>query len=220
MAESLKNILVRVLRATGQDEDITSIGDDDDTQFIVDRMNEAIDKLRDLGPTQINATGTISIPESTRRISLGGINPYEIIEHTFRLSTSEGDTPIQRVSYEYIIQVFPKFETDTAEYPRYVYFDSNQLAVYPLVKVGSGAKLIQFKYPLLNLKVSGLNDTFDFPDRWLRYVEYYARGEYELYKGLGQPDYHLGKAEDLYARIKAKVMATNRQGFKGYRRMA
>lgn len=221
MADTLLDIVKRVLRATGQNPSKTAFADTDDTQYIVDRINEALQKLYSQNPTQVDTDGTVTLAASTRTVSAPSDQDVsKIYPWSWRIDQSAGDKPLTFVTKEFIVGRFPLYETLEASFPQYVYIDGGDIAFYPLLTAGSTSLPIQFSYPAMNARLSSTTATFPWVDNSdeMQYLELFATGKYELYKGLGQPVVTIGLANSTWARLIARYAKNKRVGFTSYRK--
>src|SRR3982750_2896864 len=165
MADTLLNVVNEILRATQQRQQ-TAFSDNNDTNFIVDRVNDALEDVYNLKGTQIDVDGTATIPASTRKLTGPvGLDLTRIYDWSFRLNNATGDIPIQVLTKEYVVETFPLYESQEGPQPQYVYIDNNQLAVYPLLAAGSASLTLQFSYPSQFTKLTLISATFPFNDR-------------------------------------------------------
>ncbi len=221
MVDTLLDVTKEVLRATHQTVSITSFSDTNDTNWIVDRINDALNTIYDLKPTQVDLDGSVTLAASTRTVSPPtGLDIYRIYNWSYRINDSDGDIDLDFVTKEFIVTTFPEYETYEAEQPSYVYYDGNSLAFYPLLKAGSTALTIQFSYPAQFIKLTSPTDIFPFADRSteMAYIKLCAQRDYEVDKGLGQPGVTQSKIDEKWGIIVAKYQKGKRVGFKGYRR--
>ena len=219
MADTLLNVVNEILRETQQAQ-ATAFSENDDTNYIVDRVNDALDDLYALKGTPIDADGTITITPSTRTFSgPSGLDLHRIYDWTFRIHDTDGDIPVAVVTEEYITRTFPLFETFEATRPDKVYIDNNLVAVYPLLEAGASNLTLQFSYPAQFVKLTSTSATFPFPDRSeeMRYIKLHAKFEYEKLKGFGQPGDTRDERDGKKAQIIAKYARLKRVGFTGYR---
>lgn len=219
MAETLLDVVKRILRVSGQNPSKTTFSDSDDTQWVVDRINEALKWIYSKNPTVVDTHSGITLPPSTRRVAVpAGVDIYKIYDWSFRINGTP-DIALEVVSLEFITNHFENFETEEAEKPSFVYLDGGQLGFYPMVAAGSASKTIQFIYPALNSRLNSVSSTFPFPDESdeIFYCEKYAQYRYELYKGLGQPLDTANEVTSLKARLSARYARNKRIGFKPYR---
>lgn len=221
MADTMIDVINEVLRATQQRPNKTALSDNDDTNFLLDRINDALEDIYTLRPTAREIDGSITVTPSTRTFSVpSGVDPHFIHDWSFRINDADGDILLDVVTKEYIVTRFPLYESEEAEKPQYVYIDAGLIAVFPLLETGASNLTVQFSYTELLTKLTGSSNTFPFQDRSdeMRYVKLSAQLAYEIYKGLGQPAVTLGAKDSAWARIVAKYARLKRQGFIGYRR--
>lgn len=221
MADTLLAVVNEVLRATQQRCDKTSFSNNDDTNYIVDRINDALGALYALKGTEIDADGSVSIVASTRRVAGPvGLDLSRIYDWSFRLNNADGDIPLPVVTKEFIVRTYPLYETFEAAQPEMVYIDNNQLGVYPLLEAGASTLTLQFSYPAQLVKLTTTTATFPFQDRSpeMDYIKLDAQFRYEAFKGLGIPELTMQLKDDLWAGLVAKNAKLKRQGFTGYRR--
>lgn len=219
MAETALSLINRVLQNTGQNV-VTAFSDNDDSNFLLNKVNEALADLYNLNPTTVDADGSVTLPASTRVVNgPSGLDIYRIYNWSFAIDDSEGDIDLEFVTEQFIRDTYPKYDTDTAKNPRFVYIDNNRLAFYPLVEATEPSKTVVFKYPAMASRLTATTDTFPFVDNSdeLYYIEFYAQREYELYKGLGNPGVTDDKAMTKRDALDARYMLGKQSGFKGYR---
>lgn len=222
MADTLLDVVNEVLRAT-QQRVKTSFSNNDDTNYIVDRINDGLQAIYDLTPDTLDTNGTITITPSTRLFNgPASLDVANIYDWSFRIDNIDGDIKVSHVPKEYIISTYPQYETHEADKPLYVYQEGGQLGIYPLLEAGASNLTLQFIYPAAYSKLITTTDTFPFEDRSIemKYVKAYAQMRYEVFKGLGQPALTMQFLDDLWAMLHGKYTKTKRKGFVGYRRYA
>jgi len=218
---TLLDVVKKVLRACKKNTSITAFSDNDDSQYIVDRINEALQDIYSLRGTEIQADSSFTVTPSTRTYNvIAGLDLDRIFDWSVRINDPDGDIPLQVVTKQYIVDRYPLYETFEWDQPQYVYIDNNKLAVYPLLKAGSANLTIQFSYPAQPTEKTTTTATFPWPDMSyeLTYIKKYAQYKYELSKGIGQP---LDTAQDMeaaWAILTAKFTKQQRPRFIGYRR--
>jgi hypothetical protein len=221
MATTLINVVNDVLISTWQRGNKTAIAQTDSTAYIRDQLNKALRKLYKLKPFVVDADGTVTITPSTRTFA-GPVDTelQNIYPWSFRINDPNGDIPVSLVTEEYIIENYPKFETDEADKPRFIYFSNGLIAIYPLLEAGSSNLTLQFKYSTQFTKITSTSATFPFEDESdeLEYCRLYAQLEYEVMKGLGQPAVTNDKLVSLWAVLTVKHMKGKRTGFISNRR--
>lgn len=223
MADTLGAMTVRILRMTGQNPNKTGLADTDDTQWVADRINEAMQYLFNLKPFEIDLNGSITLPASTRLMDgPAGLDLYRIYDWSWRVNQTTGDVKINPVTQEFIVNSFPLYESNEGDYPEYVYLEGGQVGFYPLLKSSSASQIIQFIYPSMQSRLTDWASTFPFEDNTeeLLYCETYTKLEYEIYKGLGDPDETRDKLLTLKGILKVKYARAKRQGLKRYRRFS
>ena len=220
MADTLLSVVNEILRATSQYPNKTAFADTDSTNFIVDRVNDALGNIYSLKPTNVDADGTITVTPSTRLFNgPSGLDLYRVYNWSWRINNSDGDIAVGAVTKEFIITNYPKFETEEGPQPEYIYLDNNQIGIYPLLEAGASNLTIQFSYPANMVKLTATTATFPFADRSeeMAYIKTYAQFEYESLKGLGQPGIAYQKMMDRWGTLVAKYAREKRTGFRGYR---
>lgn len=221
MADTLIDVINDVLIATSQRGNKTAISQTDSTAYIRDRLNDALRRVYKLEPFEVDTDGTVTITPSTRTFAgptdteLHRIKPW-----SFRINDSDGDIPVTLVTEEYILEHFPKFETEEAEKPRYVYFTNGLIGAYPLLLTGSSNLNLQFKYSTQFTRLTSTSATFPFKDESdeMEYCKLYAKLHYELFKGLGQPGVTKDDVDSLWSVMVTKHMKRKRVGFTSSRR--
>lgn len=222
MVDTLIDVVNEVLVDTQQRQK-TAFSNNDDTNFIVARVNDGVKDIYHLTPDRIDTNGTVTITPSTRLFD-GPVNldVTEIHDWSFRIDNSDGDIKVAHVPKEYIVTTYPQYETHEADKPLYVYQEGTQLGIYPLLEAGASNLTLQFIYPAVYTKLVNTTDTFPFIEGTLekQYVKAYAQMRYEVFKGLGQPALTIQMVDDLWAALVGKYNKTKRIGFVGYRRYA
>lgn len=220
MADTVGNMIIRVLRASLQSPNKTAPSDSDDTQLILDKLNEAQELIRELAPTQIDEDAVYNLDELTRVIDLPvvGLDIHDIHDWSFYVLDASGERKkLTLVTNQYIYESYPKFQADASDLPRYIYFDNGKLGHYPLVKEGEGPVTCGFKYSAMAVRRTDWDQVFPFPNNWLLWMEKYATYFYEMEKGLGNPTATAVIMETLFGQIFGKVKRTKRIRMRGYR---
>ena len=215
MADTLSTVVKRVLRATQQDPMITQFSDDDDSQFIVDEINKALEDIRTLNPTHIDDDTSVSIVAGTRLYSVPtGLDVYDINRNSLRLDDGQVDW-IDRVN---LINKDQEFDTRTGPKVQYIYYEDNQIGVYPILEAGATSQTLKYQHPAVYAPLVNTTDTFPYPDPvWVTYCERKAKLAYELFKGLGNPIATQLEVDTAWANCTAMAAMTNRLYIRGYR---
>lgn len=216
MADTLLSVVKRVLRVTGQYPMITTFSDDDDTSYIVDRINDALIDLRSLNPNHLNEASTITITAGTRLYDIAsGLDVYDIDVNSLRVD----NYAIDWIDVDNLIKLHPDYETVTGEKIRYIYFDDNQIGVYPVLAAGESDQTLKYRHPDVWVRLSATTDTFPYPDpNWVTYCERRAQFEYEVFKGLGNPVATQQKMDMAWDICVARANRDNNMQLRGYRR--
>lgn len=215
MADTLLDVVKRILRVTGQDPTITVFSDDDDSQFIVDEINKAMEDIRTLNPSHTESTSTSTITAGTRLYSVStGLDIYDIDRNSLRLDNGV----VYWIDVDNLIARDKEFDTRTGPKVQYIYYENNQIGVYPILESGATDQTLKYRHPEVFTRLTATTDTFLYPDPvWVTYCERKAKLAYELYKGLGNPvatDLEVSKAWD---NCTALAGITNRLQVRGYR---
>lgn len=222
MADTLIDLINDIFVDVGRNNNKTAIAAIDQTLYIANRINEALQKLYTLEPFEIDTAGTITITPSTRTFSgPAGVNLRNIHPWSLRINNAAGDIPLELVTEEYIMATYPRFESDEADTPRYIYFTTGLVGVYPLLTAGAANLTLQFLYSGQFTELTSPSATFPFKD-WsdeMQFIKAYAKAAYELFKGLGNPDVTLQMERDAWNRIYARYAKSRRIGFSPARRM-
>lgn len=221
MAITLIEMVNKVLRATGQRPNKTAFAETDSSAFLRDRINDAVFELYQMAPTTVDADGTLTLPSATRSVAaVAGLDPYRIYDWGWRINDPTGDIPLQFVDEKMIIQTFPLYETHQGPRPVYVYIANNLPSFYPLLEAGADSLTIQYKYPANVVALTTTTATFPFADGSdeMRFIELYAKFEYEMHKLMGNPDKTEGQLETTraglfgkYATIRGAYLVGNRR---------
>jgi hypothetical protein len=218
MAITLIDLINKVLLITSQRDNKTVIAETDSTKLVREYINEALSWIYDQYPTQVDADGTGTLTTARTITPPTGLDPYRVYDWSWRIQDSAGDIPIDFVTEQFIINEYPSYETDTADNPKYVYLTNGLFGFYPLL--ASGTKTIKYKYPANSTALTATAATFPFPDESpeMKFIKLYARLQYEVDKGLGQPGVTNDKVEDLQAMLIAKYAKAKRKGFTSSRK--
>lgn len=221
MPNTLEDVLKRVLRFTQQDPNISAIADSDDTQYLVDRINEALDDIRELGPPSFLTRSTVTAVASTRLYALPtDLNPFEIDDKSFRNITASPDSPLDRIDYGYLQEKDPNFQNTTAGVIQAVYYEGSSLGVWPILEAGSSSVTIQFEHPSVLNRLDALADTISIPDSWVLYLEKYAIYYYQAdYKVIGNPMVTKEDLDQKWGQIIAQMTRYKRLRMRGYRQL-
>lgn len=216
MADTLLTVVQRVLRATGQDPSITEFSDDDDTQFIVDEINKAMEAIRTLNPTHLDSSSTHTITAGTRLYTVtAGLDVYDINRASLRLD----DGAISWMDVMNLIAKDKEFDTRTGPTVQYVYYENNKIGVYPILETGATSQTLKYTHPEVYTRLVNPADTFPYPDPvWITYCERKAKLAYELFKGSGNPIATNLEVEEAWSNCSALAIQTNRMQVRGYRR--
>lgn len=220
MAITMIELVNEVLRSIGSKPDKTAISETDDTAYILDKLNEGLEDIYRMCPTEIFNDGTLTLPPSTRVLARpSNADVSKIPAWSWRINDADGDKPLEIVTEEFIIRTYPGYETDEAIEPQFVYLTNDDIGFYPLLKAGESDLTIQFKYPALFTKLTNTTDTIPFEDRSeeVKYIKLYAQMEYEIFKAIGQPGITGGKLMASDHRLKAQYAKTRRIGLIGHR---
>lgn len=219
--DTLMDVINEILLATGQISTKTRISNTDDTSYVRDRINDALEEIYGLKPFNVDVAGTTTITPSTRLLNgPAATDLNNIYTWSFRVTTPSGDVPVAYVTEQFIIQNCPDYATVEADYPRYVYFaEGGFLAPYPMLKAGAANLTLKFIYSSQLIKLTATTATFPFENRSdeLRFIKLSAQRDYEIYKNLGAPDITAQKASNLWAKMVAKYRKGKRIGFTGAR---
>lgn len=210
MTVTLLDVVQRVSRHVGLDPTITSFSNNDETNDIVQFVNEAYEELIMALPENcpyLNDSGTITTVASTRLYALEtGAFSYNLYSWSLQDETSN-DKPLQLVTLDYIATIDDRYD-EVEGIPAYMYAEgSNQLGIYP---VPNGVYTIKYQYAKdLQTRLTTTTDTFIFPDRWIRFVEKRAQEKYERLKAFSEPDYTLMESETLLTNILVEAWEMN-----------
>ncbi len=210
MADTLLDVVKRVARRVGLDPAITAFSDDDETQLIVDYINDAESLLRD-AVSEINyldKNATLSTVASQRLYSLASdATALELYEWSIYNDTN--NVTLEKTDLETIVKNYPDDYTSKEGKPLYIYVEAGQVGLYP---IPDAVYDINYIYKKELVRKSSTTATFDYPDDYLRYLEYKATAEYMTLKKLGEPALYFKMAQDKLTNIATKE-AMNRKQF-------
>jgi hypothetical protein len=216
MADTLLDVVKRVLIATGQDPAISAFSNTDDTNYLVQQVNEALLKLRALKSTHLDNNATITVTASTRLYSVvTGLDVYDIDSTSFRVDTNS----IQLVTLESLKRRDTEYDTRTAPKIESIYYENGQIGVYPVLQAGATSQTLKYRHPDVWTRLAATTDVFPYPDPyWITYCERYAQFNYELFKGLGNPVATQLLLDDAWGMCQARSIASDNHRMRNYRR--
>lgn len=205
-----------VQRRTGQNIR-TAFADTDDTNFILEHMNDALEDLQALKTTYIDAETSFNVT-NTRTFTnpVAGLDLYDTYPWSWRIIDSNS-IPHQLINMtlEAVMEQYPRFETDTSPLPQFYYFDQGNIGLYPLLN--SGSLTAKFRYPTTSTVFVNTTDSINYPQKWILYIKKYAQFNYEVFKGIGSPEVTEEEAEDIFAEIAVKEMKQKKTRILPYR---
>jgi len=221
VSSTLEDVLKRVLRFTQQDPNISAISDSDDTQYLVDRINEAIDNVRELNPPAFVTRSTITATATNRLFALAtDVDPFEIDPKSFRDTTATPDRKIDYIDYGVLEDKDPNFQNTQAGVIQAVYFEGSSLGVWPILTAGSSSVTIQYEHPANLTRLTALANTIPIPDSWVLYLEKFAIFYYQAdYKVIGNAMVTKADVDEQWAKIVAKMARYRRLRLRGYRQL-
>lgn len=210
MSVSLLTVVQRVSRNLGLDPTITSFSDNNDTNLLVQFINEAYEDIFDNLPEQTpfrNSSATISTVNGTRLYNLASnAMPFDLYEWSFE-NTTPPVNPIQVVTKDWVFALDQAYQSTTGT-PKYFYPEGNQkIGFYP---VPNAVFTITYEYGITTpARLSLVGDTFLIPDRWVKYIEKSAQEKYERQRGYGDPDRTYLDVQEQYAIIQVEAWQSN-----------
>lgn len=203
MADTLLSVAQRVARKVGLDPTFTSFSNTDETNDLVQYINDAYFELicelpKDV-PYLLNiSTGTVTTVNGTRAYSLpAAVRVFNLLDWSFQDETN-GDVPLEMRTFQQIQKLDSKYDETTGK-PEYVYRDvGDKIALYP---VPDEAYTVSFKFSTVFTRLSATTDVFIVPDEWVRYIELKARFWYEKSKGFSEADTTFVLADSLLVGI-------------------
>lgn len=202
MAETLLSVVKQVARAVGLSPSITAFFDGDETNDLVQDVNNGYHTLLQSLPKDCvylleqeatfntaNGIQTYNKPDSALS--------FNIAAWSFRRLTP---TPIFNLTvetYESALRNYPDFTTKTGK-PEVVVLRDTTLQLYP---IPDGVYEVNYKYSTANPVLVAPTDTFIIPDNWVRFVTKYAQYQYEQRKGFGNTMSSLNEAKIILTQI-------------------
>lgn len=184
MADTLLTVAQRVARKVGIDPTFTSFSNSDDTNDIVQYINDAyqdlLDALPDDCPYLLDTSRTLSLSNGTRLYSLyTDARHFSILDWSF-INTTSNSAPITVTTLQ-AVQEIDELYTSRTGVPEFVYREGNeQVGFYP---IPDGSYTVSYKFSKPFSRLSATSDSFLVPDHWLRYVEDKAAYYYQERKG-------------------------------------
>jgi len=210
MADTLLTVVQRVSRKVGLDPTITSFSESNESNDVVQDVNDAYFELIRALPKDTpylnDVSGSITTVNGTRLYSLGsGARVFNLLEWSFENET-DSDNLLEVVTLGFVQQKDSQYDENTGK-PLYLYREGNdQLGIYP---VPDDAYTIKYKFTKTFSRLSDTDDVFIVPDEWLRFVEKKAQYFYEDRKGFGSPEATYTLAEEMLVEILAEAELLN-----------
>lgn len=202
MARTLLDVAQKVARRCRLNPSFTAFSDDDETQMLVDFINEAVSELRNKLPWVPTAEGrgTLSLVAGTRLYDVASDALATEIYLWSLANQTDDNVAIEAGTLEWVKKNDTDYLTVQGK-PTTLYVENGQLGFYP---VPDGNYTITYIYPEIPAVMSTTTATFPYPDDWLLWVELAATITYKDLKGM---DYELDfkKQEDHYAYIYAEI---------------
>ena len=207
-------MLQRICRKLGLDPSITALSDMDDTQWLMDRLNQRYQELKrllPLSPTYLSQLGQLNLVAGQRLYSVPN-NVYlpDIFLWSFSDVTSGTSFSLKLAALDVLMLEDLNFRT-VQGLPHAVYVEAGQIGLYP---VPNQVRVIKYQYRELPPVLSLLTDSFLLPDAWLAYLELAVELDYQLWKGQGLPDATLARLNQQYALIYCEMNRLSPSQFK------
>lgn len=202
MSITLLTAVQRVNRNVGLDPTITALSNQDESNDIVQYLNEAYEDLLMMLPPDcpfLNANGTFTTVAGTRLYPLAA-EAFSPDIYTWSFEDETDLSQLQFVTKDYVYTISNQWDTYQSK-PQWLYLEgTNQVGMYP---VPNGAYVINYQYAQSTslTRLSATTDTFILPDRWIRFVEKRAQEKYERNKAFDSADATYQDAENLLAQI-------------------
>ena|ERR1044072_3956428 len=208
MAVTLLDVVKRVSRSVGLDPTITAFSDDNETNDLVQYVNEAYEDLVMALPPEcpyLKSSGTITLVAGTRLYTPNtNAQPQSYYEWSFTNTTTE--SPLEFATRDYLEQLDSEYQTASGT-PSHVYVEGSQLGFYP---VPDTAVTVTYDYGIaVGTRLSATTDTFVLPDRWIRFVERQAQATYETNKGYASAEGTQFKALEMKDSILVEAWEAN-----------
>ena len=215
MADTVLTLMQRIARKLGLNPDISIVSDQDETAWLLDRMNERYTELRRLLPKPINyfdTTTSINFSVGQRLANLPStLHLPELYSFSVMdVSISTQKRPLAFTSLPQLLENHPDYTTCMGTQLQY-YFEGKQLGVYPVPVVAATVSLMFAATPA---RLTTLSDTFVLPDDWLLYIELGVELDYQLWRGQGQPEMTLKRLMDQFALIYTERFQMTKERFK------
>jgi hypothetical protein len=203
MARTLLDVAQKTSVACRLNPSFTTFSYDDETQILVDFINQAVRYLRDSMPWVpfVEKRGTINLVAGTRLYDVAAdcLAP-EIFNWSYE-NQSNNYNSLEAVTLEWIKASYQLYQTAQGDRPQYVYTEDGQLGFYP---IPNQSQTIGYIYPDYPNVLTTPSATFPYPDEWLDFIEFYAAVEYMDMKGM-DAGRTFTKGEAAFARIYAKA---------------
>lgn len=214
MADTLLNVIQRGLRKVFLDPDVSTFSDNDETQWMVDRVNEWYSQLRETLPghlTYFDKDGTFSLVNGTRLYNIASDAMLSEIYQWSIENETESDAPMKMMALPDLKRLYPRYDEETG-IPTIVYVEQGKMGFYP---VPNASFTINYKYRQLPTRLASPTDTFLIPDNWIRYIEYGLELDYKANKGFGDVSIEYKKLEDMKTYIYVEMEKLAPSGFVG-----
>ncbi len=216
--KTLIDLINDVLISTRQRGNKTSIQEQDSTQYIALAINDAFEWIYRYYPTQVDNDGTFAVQPSIRTYTVPGLDVQRIYDWSWILRRPDGSNLLRYATKQTVVTGNTDYQTTYGE-PSIVYIDNGKVALFPVPPADFSGSSVQFTYPAQYATFTDPLSVFPFENGSdeLRFVKLYAKHQYQMEKGLGQPDATLMELEQLRAQVIAKYRGTRRNGYKEHR---
>lgn len=203
MAVTLLEVVQRVSRHVGLDPTITAFSNDDETNDLVQYINEAYEDLKRAlyeSVPYFHGSTSFTTSNGTRLYNIPTAEAYGVFEWSFENET-ENDSPLEFATREWVKRTDARFDEATGK-PSHVYLEGSQFGLWP---IPDGTYTIKFDYSSKVTRLSATSDTFVVPDDWVRYIEKKAEAVYKGLKGFNDAQETLFLADNLLTEIIAEA---------------
>lgn len=202
MPYTLLSAVQQVCRKVNLDPTITAFSNDDDTNLLVEYVNDSLRELSTIpGLSFLDKRGTITLAASTRLYDVASdATAIEVYDWSFTNTTNE-NKGLELTTLEEIKTRFDDYKTEEGE-PAFVYIEGAQIGFYP---IPDAADTVEYIYKQYLTRLSTPAATFPFPDDHIDFVIQNTVTMYKKQRGFADYAVEESKARSMYAHLYVKA---------------
>lgn len=208
-------IVKQVFRKLGLDSSITGFSEANESQWLLDSLNERYSELLRLLPSEMTYSevqGSINVLAGQRLYSPpADLYLPQLYDWSILLNNTDS-TLLEYANLEEIVNQDPKYQV-TQSSPCKVYIEAGKIGLYPVPIENAMLSFIYRKrVPQLTLPT----DELLVPEEWLAYIKLGMEFDYQIHRGQGQPDITLMRMGQHFSLIASELFRLKQTQFKSH----